>query len=784
MGNFSRDPATRLENAIAKHYVGVRMQQGVPLLDADWNELEDLRKYELQSLIKHFIGDGVPSDSDGFRIEALAGGGVGTIVLKAKVVSSTTAFSSLEIDFSNSTASSRLGFFPGSSSAAHIGSAPARLTGNAVEPFQLASGLTLTVRTTVVHLSSSTNQFVETITFSADDFADIALATAEEVVAILNTELFHVEAEIGQGNDFLIRGGDGSSRDVGRLLVNGCEAINETHLNYSSQPLYENPQLASRWGVDVVEELSEPTAQDRTDLVYIDVWEREVTADEDNALILPEVGLETTVRQKREWAVRVTPNASEIPDNEMVLGHHYLSLALLQRTVANEQGIPQTSIVDLRKRQLTLADVVTSPILVKGPLGLDRVNSGLFAAMLQKVSEVYGYLLESDYFLANNFRDITTVESVQVLKAFQDVRTLAEVGYTDSSLKRFDNQSALAYLYRLYTAQRSLVDAMMELASDNPLRADTEIFLQRLDTWLDGNGTTIPGLRRSVTGESADLGDAYEAQIFINSRLGLPQQGLLEIRAISVPSGNIHVGTSHEFVYAIHSRLSLDDTMELALTDTQDVFDFAFTELDENPHHPGDSSRALLPLEKDQTVNVTFNLRIPPGLAEGTQSRIVLTARSQLNPDEVDFANLEILVTVGSLIAMPATDLALTLLVPEINLATDVVAIGRGSQGNHVRFQVEAEHLIPAPSPAEEFIFTVDFIGASDAFEVLGASTLEPFNLPASVPQPKSVPIGATDSAVDGQESLMVIRLSKTDPGLTEPFFKELHIQVITDIIT
>jgi hypothetical protein len=37
MGNFSRDTFDKL-----KHYVGVRLQQGVPIVDADWNELEDI----------------------------------------------------------------------------------------------------------------------------------------------------------------------------------------------------------------------------------------------------------------------------------------------------------------------------------------------------------------------------------------------------------------------------------------------------------------------------------------------------------------------------------------------------------------------------------------------------------------------------------------------------------------------------------------------------------------------------------------------------------------------
>ena len=66
MGNFSQDPAARAADAAQKHYVGVRLQQGVPLLDADWNLLDDIRRQEHETVGSFFIGDGVPTPSDGF----------------------------------------------------------------------------------------------------------------------------------------------------------------------------------------------------------------------------------------------------------------------------------------------------------------------------------------------------------------------------------------------------------------------------------------------------------------------------------------------------------------------------------------------------------------------------------------------------------------------------------------------------------------------------------------------------------------------------------------------
>ncbi len=66
-GNFSNaeedtfDPKNR--------YVGIRLQQGVPLLDRDWNELEDIRRYEEAMLRKWYVGNGTPDD--GYKISVV-----------------------------------------------------------------------------------------------------------------------------------------------------------------------------------------------------------------------------------------------------------------------------------------------------------------------------------------------------------------------------------------------------------------------------------------------------------------------------------------------------------------------------------------------------------------------------------------------------------------------------------------------------------------------------------------------------------------------------------------
>jgi hypothetical protein len=220
MGNFSRNTFNKL-----RHYVGVRLQQGVPLVDADWNEMEDIRKYELQAFLKWFVGKGVPKGNDGFRILPVA----------------------------------------------------------------------------------------------------------------------------GSDNDFTIKGGDGTAEGAGRCLVDGWDVMNESNLRYTEQSLYNNAALAETWGVAPLEMLETPGAE-RTDTVYLDIWEREVDSEEDNNLVNPLIGIETCVRTKREWVVRVAEGATAPPDPPT--GHVFYPLASLIRP--DEAAILEEHITDLRLTGLSI----------------------------------------------------------------------------------------------------------------------------------------------------------------------------------------------------------------------------------------------------------------------------------------------------------------------------------------------------------------------------------------------------------------------------------------------
>jgi hypothetical protein len=57
-----------------KGYIGLHIEQGVPILDRDLNLLQDLLLAGMRSLFTRIVGNGVPPQSDSFAIQALSGG--------------------------------------------------------------------------------------------------------------------------------------------------------------------------------------------------------------------------------------------------------------------------------------------------------------------------------------------------------------------------------------------------------------------------------------------------------------------------------------------------------------------------------------------------------------------------------------------------------------------------------------------------------------------------------------------------------------------------------------
>ncbi|MFI1105950.1 DUF6519 domain-containing protein [Streptomyces melanogenes] len=252
-----------------KRFVNTRLQSGVPIVDADINELDDIRKFELRAFLKWFVGDGVPEGNDGFRITPVPVPAAGDFVIGVGV--------------------------------------PAAPTG------------------------------------------------------------------AGQSDKAL--------RNVGRIVVDGLDALIEADTRYTAQPLHESqPGAAARaakWGVPVVPALPKPTA-DATVLVYLDMWERLVTAEEDPSLVRAGLGVESCARTKREWAVRWR-TGTDLPKPtdtaEYRSGHSYYPLAQLRR-LANVAEVNAGDAVDRRERRMLMppAHLVADTIgLAAKPASLDPV---------------------------------------------------------------------------------------------------------------------------------------------------------------------------------------------------------------------------------------------------------------------------------------------------------------------------------------------------------------------------------------------------------------------------
>jgi hypothetical protein len=149
---------------------------------------------------------------------------------------------------------------------------------------------------------------------------------------------------LGLSNDFQI--------DAGTLLVQGIE-LRTAQTRYSQQPGV--PPLATALG------------ETSLDLVYLDVSFIEVTGAMDpNLLNKGDVGIQTSVRQKAVWVVRVAQDGVVIPP-AVSPGHIHVPLAHVMRRVGVAQIQPEHVVRDLR----------------------EQISVGALAARIQALEEIH-----------------------------------------------------------------------------------------------------------------------------------------------------------------------------------------------------------------------------------------------------------------------------------------------------------------------------------------------------------------------------------------------------------
>jgi hypothetical protein len=141
--------------------------------------------------------------------------------------------------------------------------------------------------------------------------------------------------------------GTGTPNDLvvgpGQAVIGGRPVSIATPRTYTTQR-YRDAALATKDNVVRPPDLTTPGGP-RTDIVYLDVFEREVNSVEDPFLVNPAIGIETSVRTRREIVLRVAEGTAALP--APAPGHQLLPLALLRRT-AGVAVIDTTTIQDIK----------------------------------------------------------------------------------------------------------------------------------------------------------------------------------------------------------------------------------------------------------------------------------------------------------------------------------------------------------------------------------------------------------------------------------------------------
>lgn len=434
MGDNSRDTFTLTnvmhqvltEESVSdpQHYVGVRLQQGVPLLDADWNELDDIRRTEAQALLNFFIGSGVPANNNGFEI-----------------------------------------------------------TGS------------------------------------------------------------------GASNSFTI--------GAGIMSVDGLMVINPQVTTYIDQPESSNLPI-----------LNQPPGE-RTDLIYLDVWDEEVGANgsnyDDARLVNPQIGVETSRRLARHWAVRVEEGEQAILPENIEAGHHYTALALMERSPSTS-AIQDAMIIDQRKVGITLADNLKVPLYVRR--GAETITQQRFATMLTTLrTTLFNRLKDNSIPYQTAAPDEQRKEAL-IFMSQQALMHLCQIGENQALAGSLNNDDALDFLIQLYDSQGDWLAIIDELGNDASV---AQTFIDEYGDYLDGAGT-IDGLKPAL--DNSDLLRGVVAQEALNTWLAsagdnLPE-GSVDATYISVVEYEpLTAGSSYDFTYEISANftsLEVDEEFQVQVS--------------------------------------------------------------------------------------------------------------------------------------------------------------------------------------------------------------------------
>lgn len=420
---------------------------------------------------------------------------------------------------------------------------------------------------------------------------------------------FHV-LQSGQ-NDFAIR--------AGLCIAGGKMVVNDHDITYTTQPNFNNANL-----VPALTALTTPAA-DKSFIVFLDIFEEEIDSLSDPDLVDARIGVETAVRLRRNWAVRVADLQAV---TAAPAGHVFLQLAQLDRK-ANAADITQAMVRDLRDTQLS----VKRKVEVRTAAGKIIVDQDRFRQMLQNTRD---NLLALARFLTTQFNPIfasLTGAEILGLQAGEHIARAADAGLALANTSSVANPGALQYMMQLYDAQKNFVDvwtsAVLQLGNPVKKYASYKTFIQRLQDRLDKPAVgQLIGLKTAL--QNGDLAAAVAMQEEIARLFGTGSDTDVPRGAITVflgnsPPGNLAVGSLVRFEFRVRSATTLVDTYGVDI-----LPDVGW------PRMVVDSSGNPVPNNKvsvgpsPNVVSIFVNVTVQAG-SSGLQLRVT----SDKNPDEL-----------------------------------------------------------------------------------------------------------------------------------------------------
>jgi len=420
--------------------------------------------------------------------------------------------------------------------------------------------------------------------------------------------------------------------NIGVALVNGMLTLNNlSNLTYADQ--------AARLGINVAP-LAPPDSGVRDDLVYLDIWEEEVGAENapriDTRLTNPVVGMETSRRLERRWVVRVGTNTQEIADIPAEAGHTYFALAQIRRVEAQPQ-ILVGRITDRRRTNLNVSRYLKVPLLVTQ--GALTVDSERLAQLFDGLRTTFMNRLETETLFVDAVSDHARTV---VYFSVQHLLQVTATGALQARTLNLNNDDALAVLDTLLTAQQEFLTVLDNHGNGD---AQTDDFINTYSAFLTGSGSD-GGLEEALANH--DFIDVYERQQAINVWLSaasgaLPEGEILAQFIDIAPVEPLVTGTPYTITLRLTSSVVSTQASERFTVTAQlssDLWDI---------DHTGD----VIELENaggqgELTFVVTPN-------AANTEAILSALAQAQRNPTGVQSPPAELRLVIGEIPAVAPT---------------------------------------------------------------------------------------------------------------------------------